>query len=46
MSYKEFRAMLLEDEEEPLTIDGVRFKTEREMEAFIKRLYKAWKEGN
>lgn len=44
MTYKEFRAALLEDE--ALTIDGVRFKTEREMEAFIKRLYKVWKEGN
>lgn len=45
MTIKEFKAMILEDEDEPLTVDGVRFKTAKEMNAYIRHLYTLWKKG-
>lgn len=46
MTFTEFKAMILEDEDEPLTVDGIKFNTAKEMNAFIRKLYKGWKEGN
>lgn len=46
MTFKEFKAMILEDEDEPLTVDGFKFTTTREMNEYIRELYKLWKEGN
>lgn len=46
MTYKEFKAMILEDEDEPMTVDGESFETVREMERHISDLYRLYKEGN
>lgn len=46
MTIKEFEAMILEDEDEPLTVDGKKFRTMREMREFIRHLYELWKEAN
>lgn len=46
MTYREFKAMILEDEDEPMTVDGEHFDTVREMEWYIKDLYRLYKEGN
>ena len=46
MTFKEFKAMILEDEDEPLTVDGIKFETAKEMNAYIRKLYRLWKEGN
>lgn len=46
MTYREFRAMILEDENEPMTVDGEQFDTVQEMEMYIRDLYRMYKAGN
>ena len=46
MTFEEFKRMILEDEEDPLTVDGFTFRTIKERDAYIRHLYVLWKEGN